>query len=233
MKQKAKPKSRRKLKKPLLVSILLAGCGAAFYALLARRGFVMPPSAIPAVLCSEGCSSEKPIHPILQGSDLLNADRPLSELLGEGIEREKISISIEKSKYRLTLFSNLQPVKSYAVVFGGNPKGDKLYEGDRKTPEGIYRVRDLYPHRSWSKFIWLDYPTAQSWREHLQAKRSGQIDRRLSIGSEIGIHGVPSGADNLIEERSNWTLGCISLKNSDVNEIYSWVRRGTLVEIVP
>ena len=38
---------------------------------------------------------------------------------------------------------------------------------------------------------------------------------------------------SLIEQRSNWTWGCISLKNRDVDELYRFVGDGTLVEIVP
>jgi murein L,D-transpeptidase YafK len=168
-----------------------------------------------------------------RSKELLNDRRSLRELLPGNIQRDKISILVEKSKYRLTVFSNLQPIKSYAVVFGTNPLGDKLAEGDRKTPEGIYRIRSLYPHPNWSKFIWLDYPTPQSWREHFQAKLSGKLNWSSTIGSEIGIHGVPSQRDNLIEQRSNWTWGCVSLKNQDVNEIYEFLGSGTLIEIVP
>lgn len=31
----------------------------------------------------------------------------------------------------------------------------------------------------------------------------------------------------------NWTLGCVSLKNKDVNEIYQFLESGSLVEIIP
>ncbi|MBT3756536.1 MAG: L,D-transpeptidase, partial [Candidatus Cloacimonetes bacterium] len=50
-------------------------------------------------------------------------------------------------------------------------------------------------------------------------------------GGEIGIHGVPAGYDNMIDEKYNWTLGCISLKNVDVNEIYKLIKVGTRIEI--
>lgn len=42
------------------------------------------------------------------------------------------------------MFYELAPIKSYSVVFGGSPRGDKFREGDQKTPEGVYRVRDRY-----------------------------------------------------------------------------------------
>ncbi|MFB2983067.1 L,D-transpeptidase family protein [Microseira sp. BLCC-F43] len=92
-------------------------------------------------------------------------------------------------------------------------------------------MKDLYPHAAWSKFIWLDYPTKSSWRKHFKAKREGQINWNDSIGSEIGIHGTPD--DSLIKKKSNWTLGCVSLKNKDVDELYQFVQKGTEVEIIP
>jgi hypothetical protein len=92
-------------------------------------------------------------------------------------------------------------------------------------------VHTKYPHRSWDKFIWINYPTEDSWKKHRQAKRDGIIDQSAKIGGEIGIHGVPAGTDNLIDLRMNWTLGCISLKNNDINDFYPFIKAGTAVII--
>lgn len=40
-------------------------------------------------------------------------------------------------------------------------------------------------------------------------------------------------ADGLIDTRSDWTWGCISLKNADVDEIYAYLSHGSIVEILP
>jgi lipoprotein-anchoring transpeptidase ErfK/SrfK len=48
----------------------------------------------------------------------------------------------------------------------------------------------------------------------------------------VGIHGVPDGYDDAIDKRTNWTLGCISLKSDDVKELYDFVRVGSPVTIV-
>lgn len=128
-----------------------------------------------------------------------------------------------------TMISNrLNPIP---IVLGTVPTGDKRQEGDRKTPEGIFRIRDKYPHPDWSKFVWLDYPTAESWHKHRQAKQLGQIDANATIGGEIGIHGVPAGQDNWIDQGKNWTLGCVSLKNADLEALYPYLSVGTVVEI--
>jgi murein L,D-transpeptidase YafK len=233
MKQEVNVKSRNKTIKHLFTFALFIICGATSYFLLVRFGFLMPLSEVSSVLCLDSCKSEQPIHSLIEGREFLNAKQSLRQLLGDSLERKKVSILVEKSKYRLTVFYHLKPVKSYPVVFGGDPSGDKLYAGDQKTPEGIYHIRDLYPHSTWSKFMWLDYPTPQAWREHFQAKLAGQINLFLPIGGQVGIHGVPIGQDTLIERSSNWTWGCVSLKNHDVNEIYEFAGIGTLVEVVP
>ncbi|MEL6927887.1 MAG: L,D-transpeptidase [Cyanobacteria bacterium J06600_6] len=165
--------------------------------------------------------------------ELLNYDRSLEQIISEPIDKSLTKILIDKSDYQLTLYYQDRAVKSYPVVLGKNPQGDKRQEGDFKTPEGMFKVRDLYPHPQWSKFIWLDYPNQESWRKHLAAKQQGEIPLSSTVGSEIGIHGVPKNGDRLIDEQSNWTWGCISLKNRDVDELYSAIKVGTAIEIAP
>ena len=167
---------------------------------------------------------------LLSQENYLNHEKQISELI-EDIDKDSISILIEKSEYKLTILHNGKRIKNYPVVFGSNPIDDKLREGDSCTPEGIFSVRAFYPHKSWSKFIWIDYPTTNSWVKHNSAKSSSLISENSTIGGEIGIHGVPEGYDNMIDEKYNWTLGCISLKNVDVNEIYKLIKVGTKIEI--
>lgn len=169
-------------------------------------------------------------YPIFSQEMYLNYNKQISELI-ENINKDSISILIEKTEYKLTVLYNNEKIKSYPIVFGSNPIDDKLRQGDSCTPEGFFKVRALYPHKSWSKFIWIDYPTEDSWEKHNSAKSSGLISENSSIGGEIGIHGVPKDYDNMIDEKYNWTLGCISLKNTDVNEIYKIIMVGTKIEI--
>ena len=81
--------------------------------------------------------------------------------------------------------------------------------------------------------MWVDYPTEESWVKHRTSKSAGEIPEDATIGGEIGIHGVPNNMNSLISERENWTLGCISMTNPDVEEIYAFSRVGTSVSIVP
>jgi len=152
----------------------------------------------------------------------------LVNLIPEGTE---ISILIDKSDYLLYVYVADSIVKSYPIVLGGNPIDDKLRQGDQCTPEGSFKMVSKYPHKSWSKFIWINYPTADSWQKHKQAKANGVIPKDAKIGGEIGIHGVPKGTDYMIKSGINWTLGCISLTNTNVNELYSLITDKTIIRI--
>lgn len=145
------------------------------------------------------------------------------------INKNKIQMVVTKSHYRMDVVYDTTILKSYPVVFGFNALDDKLQQGDGCTPEGTFLIRSKYPHSSWSKFMWIDYPNKDSWVKHYQAKKDGKIPKNASIGGEVGIHGVPKGYDFLIDERENWTLGCISLKNNDVDELYQCIGARSLL----
>lgn len=147
------------------------------------------------------------------------------------LNKNKLYIEVDKSDYTLYIKVGDTVVKSYPVVLGFNPVDDKMKEGDGCTPEGTFKVRAKYPHASWSKFIWFDYPNAESEKKFNQRKKDGVIPKNARIGGEVGIHGVPGEADEIIDEKQNWTLGCVSLKTADINEIYSLVKVGTKVVI--
>lgn len=150
----------------------------------------------------------------------------------KNLKREQISLLIEKSRYRLTLKYKGKPVKTYSVVFGCSPIGDKRYEGDCRTPEGVFHILERRKHAKWTYFLLLDYPNAISWRRFYERKRRGELPDKSTVGSAIGIHGVPVGYDKAVDTKSNWTLGCISLKTEDIREIYRVTQKGTRVGIV-
>ena len=216
----------------IITAIALPTIPLTLYFLIRRSGYFIPLEYVPYIFRENKYIPQDSHHEPLTKAELFNYNKEVSEIIPQ-LDKTKTSILIEKSKYRLTLYHEGEPLKFYPVVFGSNPEGDKLREGDRRTPEGIFKIRDLYPHPSWSKFIWLDYPNQSSWQKHLEAKKQGKLNWFYPIGGEIGIHGVPNNSDNLIDNQTNWTLGCISLKNKDVDEIYQAVSTGTIVEIIP
>lgn len=147
------------------------------------------------------------------------------------LDPDAVTVHISKLSHTLTLSIGKHTLREYACVFGGDPVSDKKYEGDQCTPEGTFHVQSKYPHKSWEKFIWIDYPTADSQRKYKANKRRGLIPAGKGIGGSIGIHGVPHHHDYLIDKNANWTLGCISLRTADINEIYRYVHTGTEIVI--
>jgi murein L,D-transpeptidase YafK len=215
---------------PKIRATILAIVGLGLiYKVAIHQGLIPSIGQLMALTKPITCPADATMHQA--PTTFLNPDKALVKQLPANFDRAKITILIEKSQHRLTLYYDQQPVKSYGVVFG-NGKGDKRQEGDRKTPEGILKIQDKYPHPDWSKFLWLDYPNAQSACKHNRAKQQGDIPWNSTIGGEVGIHGVPIGDDGLIDVRENWTWGCPSLKTADINELYEVVQPGTIVEIL-
>jgi murein L,D-transpeptidase YafK len=225
----------------LISSLLLITAGISLYYLLVRLEYLFPLQQLPDVICREKCLTDQinlNNHQNSQSpmtvSQNFNYEKPLQEILPKNdINLADILIQVIKSQRQLIVYYQNKPVKSYPIVLGQNPVGDKQKQGDYKTPEGVFQVHDLYPHPEWSKFIWINYPTGVSWRKYWRAKLAGDINWQDGIGGEIGIHGVPAGQDYLIDQKNDWTWGCISLKNKDVDELYEYLQKGTVINILP
>lgn len=142
-----------------------------------------------------------------------------------------VQIIIDKSDYELHVYDDKGWYATYPVVFGASPLEDKKMEGDRKTPEGTFKIQAKKPHEKWYRFLAIDYPTKESYEKFKQRKESGEIPSSAKIGGSIGIHGTWPHEDFQIDRYKNWTLGCISMKNEDVLELYAYVPVGTKVTI--
>lgn len=138
-------------------------------------------------------------------------------------------VVVHKLARKLTLYRGITPIKTYNIVLGNDPYNDKLRQGDACTPEGVYRVVCKYPHQKWSYFILLNYPNTQNWLKFGRAKQAGRVPEDADIGGAIGIHGTEDDVKNLSGQ--NWTKGCVSLLNNDLEEIYPLINDKTLVVI--
>lgn len=158
---------------------------------------------------------------------------PLSALLDSlGVDLDALELHVDKSERRLCVMRGTEALRCYAVVLGGAPEGDKRMQGDGRTPEGRFTFRDEYPHREWHRFAWIDHPSAESRVRFERRRASGEIPADADIGGEIGIHGVPSGMDVLITTGVDRTLGCIAMRNADLDEVYAVIVPGrTIVRI--
>lgn len=140
-------------------------------------------------------------------------------------------IVIDKRKYELSVYDAKGWFATYPVVFGNNSLDDKKMEGDRKTPEGQFKINQKRPHEKWDRYMGLDYPTQESLTKFNVRKQRGEIPSWAKPGGGIGIHGTWPDDDYVVDHFRNWTNGCISLKRHDVEDLYSYIPVGTPVLI--
>ncbi len=77
----------------------------------------------------------------------------------------------------------------------------------------------------------LNYPTAESIEKFNMRKAQGIIPKSAKIGGDIGIHGTWPHEDYAVDQYQNWTLGCVSLKNEHVEQLYQIIPVGTRIVI--
>ena len=136
-------------------------------------------------------------------------------------------VLVEKSARRLTLLRNGGTLKTYRVALGRAPVGAKEYEGDQRTPEGIYSIDFHKPDSDYHLALHVSYP------EERDVDRAAAQGR--SAGSDIMIHGLPNGRGWIgrFHRRSDWTAGCVAVANFEIEEIYRAVPDGTPIELRP
>ncbi len=134
---------------------------------------------------------------------------------------EVTSVVVNKGARKMYLLHNEEILKSYKFALGFAPVGDKKVQGDGKTPEGLYRIDRRNPNSRYHLSIGISYPNAEDIAE---ARALGQ-----DPGGDIFIHGQPNNGKK--PNRSDWTWGCIAVKNKEMEEIYSMVKNGTVIAI--
>ncbi len=134
-------------------------------------------------------------------------------------------IVIEKAARRMQLFQNGQPVRTYRIALGFAPEGDKLRQGDGKTPEGRFTINRRNPESAFHLSLGLDYPQPEDVR---RAAASG-----YSPGGDIFIHGQPNALPEGLKLKGDWTAGCIAVTNAEMREIWAVTPTGTPVEVLP
>lgn len=134
-------------------------------------------------------------------------------------------IVVKKKERELYLVSGKDVVKQYRIQLGNSPQGAKQYEGDGKTPEGLYFVNRFNPNSRYHLSVGISYPNDQ---DMIRAQIAG-----LRPGGDIMIHGLGPEGRILTKKTSDWTAGCIAVSDKDIEEIYSMLQPGTPIFIYP
>ena len=179
-------------------------------------------------------------------SQTSTAGEPLTEE-EEAINRRPLRLPlarprvvVEKGARRLRLYAGGKLVRVRRIALGFEPAGDKVKEGDGRTPVGDFKVCTKNERSNFHLSLGLTYPNeeaaARGLRDGLitreqaaditRAVRAGRCPPwNTALGGEIFIHG--GGAAN------DWTFGCVGLDNTEIEELFAAIPAGTPVRIMP
>ena len=149
-----------------------------------------------------------------------------AELQGPAIDK----IVVYKEKRRLYTYANGKLINEFRISLGdkgGANGGDKVKEGDYRTPEGSYKIVRKKCDRRLYKSLMISYPDAE---DKARARKRG-----VSPGGYITIHGQPKWnadgrGDNYTLSR-DWTEGCIAVTNVAMDTLWRAVANGVKIDI--
>ena len=135
---------------------------------------------------------------------------------------EVTRLRLYKGDRRLVVEGASGPLRSYPVGLGFAPVGHKQFEGDGRTPEGAYVIDRRNPNSLFHLSIGISYPN--------EADRAYAAARGKSPGGDTFIHGGPRRGIDPTDVR-DWTAGCISVSDREIERIYAMVPNGTPINI--
>jgi len=133
---------------------------------------------------------------------------------------EVTRVYVDKGARQMFLLHHDHALKRYDVDLGFAPAGHKQFEGDGKTPEGDYIIDRRNPNSAYHLSLGISYPNEA---DIAFARALGR-----SPGGDIFIHGEATGLAFL---KPDWTAGCISVRNREMEDIYAMVRNGTPITL--
>lgn len=151
--------------------------------------------------------------------------RPLSTEAATVAEPADLVVVL-KSQRKLLLMRHARVIAHYPVALGTQPHGPKRQQGDKRTPEGSYRIDAFNPHSRFHRALHISYPNAEDLRE---ASAAGVVP-----GGDIEIHGLPRGFERYDPAAfaKDWTDGCVAVSNRAMDEIWARVQIDTPVAII-
>lgn len=139
--------------------------------------------------------------------------------IAEQLKRADFVVAL-KSERKILLYRKGKCIKTLTMTMGWAPVGNKVSEGDGKTPEGLYYLDDKYYRQDdFYASIKISYP---NFKDREIAQKRG-----VKAGYGVLIHGTkPSKI-----KAKNWTAGCIALQNNDMDTLFRYVGEGTSIHI--
>ena len=132
-------------------------------------------------------------------------------------------IVVSKKALQLYVINEKNDTLFQRPIACGVNLGNKTMVGDKKTPEGEFKIKYMYDATSWKH----DFGDGQGMREGAY----GPLFFRLNVPgfNDIGIHGTifPESIGTRSSE------GCIRMRNEDIKTLYKYCYLGMTVIIEP
>ena len=132
-------------------------------------------------------------------------------------------IVVSKKALQLYVINEKNDTLFQRPIACGVNLGNKTMVGDKKTPEGEFKIKYMYDATSWKH----DFGDGQGMREGAY----GPLFFRLNVPgfNDIGIHGTifPESIGTRSSE------GCIRMRNEDIKSLYKYCYVGMTVIIEP
>ena len=166
-----------------------------------------------------------PLVLVLGASGALAQDASVPQVDRPEIDR----IVVRKAQRTLSLYdTDGRTLRVYHGIQLGNPDGPKRVQGDRRTPEGDYRIDYGNPSSAYHLSLHITYPDA-----HDSAFAGAQ---GRSPGGLIFLHGQPNGwaaQGQGARAPGDWTDGCIALSDAEIEQLWALVGDDTPITILP
>ncbi len=130
-------------------------------------------------------------------------------------------IQVQKANRKMYLLHNDTVLQSYDIALGFEPTGHKQFEGDGRTPEGLYLIDRRNPKSTYHLSLGISYPN------------ENDVAYASSMGKPAGGNIFIHGANNIGDKTGDWTWGCIAVENDEMEDIYAMVNDGTIIQILP
>ncbi|TYB86409.1 murein L,D-transpeptidase family protein [Oceaniovalibus sp. ACAM 378] len=136
---------------------------------------------------------------------------------------EVTQVVVNKGQRQMYLMNGNRQLKKYKFDLGFAPAGHKQVEGDGRTPEGVYFIDRRNPESRFHLSLGISYPNEQ---DRFLASQMGK-----SPGGDIFIHGRGPFYNLKKNRKPDWTWGCISISDREVEDVYAMVKTGTPIVI--
>ncbi|MBF0564890.1 MAG: L,D-transpeptidase family protein [Nitrospirae bacterium] len=159
--------------------------------------------------CTGAMASQQKVEQVLSGNIFSDTDKKFTAIV---VDKHRETLYVVEVQDNVPVVT-----RSFRIIAGKN-EGDKVKEGDNKTPEGIYFIKGSISPGKLNSILFGDGAYTLNYPNIVDKNRG-------KTGHGIWIHG--RGKDR----NDDRTKGCVSLNNNDLEALKTYISIDTPVVI--